>query len=410
MIHPANGEHNEINNDVRENVEQNEQNVPLIPIAEQPVGLQFGDQFGQLLERLCNKLSGKKENTWGKFDGNLSKWEGFRDAFKSEVHDDQHIKPVLKFQLLKSSLEGRAAASLGEWQITDQNYAEAWDWLNQLYARKYQTSKQILWKLLRFEKLEKESGYLIEKLISVTQEVTRQLRAMKFPVQHYDLIFVHTIHEKLDPETSKAWELHRQSETPTTQNMLEFLTQHGRALSSAQYTEKKLEKGKRRSNDKEHKFESKRAKFDNFKKENVSDKTKSDNKCKLCGGNPHPLYRCRQFMELNLKQRKAKVRELDVCFNCLSPNHRVADCSRDPCGRCETKKHNSLLCPENPKNKAVNVVQQSKSNKKPPKAKKEKENKNLTIRDASEQIANNTSAGVKRCAFITNRTCASVRK
>lgn len=255
------------------NEDNNEQNPNLEPNINQEQRhhgnqvdqqvLQPGAQLELLLQRLCHGFSSKKENTWGKFDGNLSRWQGFRDAFKAAVHDDEIIKPIFKFQLLKSSLEGRAAAALGEWQVTEQNYYEAWNWLNELYERKYQTSKQILFKLLHFQKLERASGFHIEKLVNVVQQVTRQLRAMNYPVQHYDLIFVHTIHEKLDQETSKEWELYRKSDAPTTKEMLEFLVQHGRALSSAQSYEKSLEKGKRHSNIKEHNYEQKKKKYQN---------------------------------------------------------------------------------------------------------------------------------------------------
>lgn len=136
-------------------------------------------QFGLLINRLCNGLASKKENTWGEFDGNLNQWQGFHDAFKTSVHDDSTISSVFKFQLLKKSLKGRALSSFGEWHITNKNYEEAWEWLKESYAREYQTSKQILWKLVTFKKLEKNTGFLIEKLVNKTQETIRQLNAFK---------------------------------------------------------------------------------------------------------------------------------------------------------------------------------------------------------------------------------------
>lgn len=338
--------------------EQNEQgDRNLAP----PMLLPQNEQFGLLLQRMCNGVSSKKENTWGYFHGDLAKWPNFRDAFKVAVHEDELIKPVFKFQLLKSSLKGRAAAAFGEWQINEQNYSEAWNWLNELYEREYQTSKQILWKLLNFHKIERASGFILEKLVNVVQGTIRQLKAMGYPVEHYDLIFVHTIHEKLDPETSKDWELHRKSEKPTTKEMLDFLIQHGRALSSAQFHEQKT-KAKRPSSDIEPKFGQKRAKFgttfDSSKTEKKSEAKPNPNsnnrQCKLCQEN-HPLYKCAKFLKLDLKSRNSKVRELELCFNCLSPSHKSNLCPKDPCRRCEAK-HNSSLCKENPLNRAVNVV------------------------------------------------------
>lgn len=346
----------------RQTIEQNQAGGPVgnqnvVP----PLLLPQNEQFGLLLQRMCNGVSNKKENTWGDFNGDFAKWQNFRDAFKVAVHEDELIKPVFKFQLLKSSLKGRALAALGEWQINEQNYQEAWNWLNELYEREYQTSKQVLWKLLNFQKIERASGFVLEKLVNVVQGTIRQLRAMGYPVEHYDLIFVHTIHEKLDPETSKDWELHRKSEKPTTKEMLDFLIQHGRALSSAQFHEQKL-KAKRPSSDNEPKSDQKRAKFgsafDNSKTEKKSEAKPNPNsnnrQCKLCQEN-HPIYKCAKFLKLDLKSRNSKVRELELCFNCLSPSHKSNLCPKDPCRRCEMK-HNSSLCKENPLNRAVNVV------------------------------------------------------
>lgn len=62
------------------------------------------------------------DNTWGEFDGNLTQWQEFHDMFKTAVHDNEQITPAFKFQHLKKSLKGKAAAALGNWQLTDNNY------------------------------------------------------------------------------------------------------------------------------------------------------------------------------------------------------------------------------------------------------------------------------------------------
>lgn len=77
--------------------------------------------------------TGKIENIWGEFDGNLTQWSGFHDRFKANVHDNEKISGAMKFQYLRNSLKGYAAAAIGEWQQTDENYLEAWDRLNELY-------------------------------------------------------------------------------------------------------------------------------------------------------------------------------------------------------------------------------------------------------------------------------------
>lgn len=54
------------------------------------------------------------KNTWGLFDGTLTKWQGFHDRFVAAIHDREEIAPAYKFSYLKNSLTGRAQRTLGE--------------------------------------------------------------------------------------------------------------------------------------------------------------------------------------------------------------------------------------------------------------------------------------------------------
>lgn len=173
---------------------------------------------------------GKIENTWGEFNGELTKWKGFHDRFKIAVHENSAIAKVFKFQHLRNSLKGWAASALGDWEQTEDNYDEAWERLNQLYNRPYQTSKELLDKFHALPKLDRPTGGMIQKFSNTTHEVVRQLRALGYPVEHFDLFFVHGIHERLDGETSKQWELKRTSETPKLMDLLDFLDHQAKAM------------------------------------------------------------------------------------------------------------------------------------------------------------------------------------
>lgn len=308
---------------------------------------------------------GRKENTWGEFDGeDLSKWPGFRDRFRAAVHEDKSISNAYKLQYLKGSLKGKAAAEFGEWPSTDENYLEGWEFLEQRYNRPHHSTKEILWKFLNLPKLERASGYMIQKLSNVTNECMRQLRALKYPVKHFDLFFVHGLHDRLDPETSKAWELGRTSESPAIQDMISFLNRQAKALTGVQFVERKGTK--RLSNLRDGASEKKKARFDKEKeqkKERVPmEPPPEPTECKLCENEKHPMHRCAKFRAMTLAERKKHAREQKVCMNCLRPSHFSKDCPLKACFRCNVK-HNSLLCHENPKNKTVATVQLSKSEK-----------------------------------------------
>lgn len=316
-----------------------------LPNLGQPVILQY-------------RNPGQMENTWGTFSGEFTSWKSFHDKFKASVHEQQ-IANVFKMQLLLSSLKGQAARAFGDWQITDENYLEAWARLKQLYSRPYQASKELLWKFHNLPKLEHATGGILQKFSNVTHEVIRSLRAMQYNVDHLDVFFVHGIHDRLDSETSKEWELHRASETPTIYEMLDFLDRQAKALSGAKYVDKKsTNESKKRNSNNFERNDNKRARFDDSKKSEV--KFEHQGGCWLCKEN-HPLTRCPQLKGFSFYDRKKYIREQQLCNNCFKPNHRAVQCLAGPCIRCNLK-HNSLLCPENPNNKTtVTPVQVKKS-------------------------------------------------
>lgn len=306
------------------------------------------------------------ENTWGEFNGSLTQWQGFHDRFKAAVHDNELIPRAFKFQYLKSSLKGQAAVALGEWQLSDENYTEAWERLKELYDREYQTSRQLLWKLIDLPRLERVNGFQIQKYCNITHEVLRQLRSLKYPVEHYDMIFVHLLHDRLDAETSKAWELKRDSERPKVQDMLKFLDAQAKAISGVHFVESKGSKSSKKNGANNNDNYERRPNLKRFGSSNSNENSEKSSgtpkKCKICDEPFHQLYRCEKFKKMNVPERKRVVRDHELCNNCFKPFHMSKDCFGKPCSRCD-KKHNSLICPENPMNKLVLSTQaQSDSN------------------------------------------------
>lgn len=309
------------------------------------------------------------ENTWGEFDGDRLAWQGFHDRFKAAVHDNEQIANVFKFQHLMKSLKGQAKIDLGDWPQTENSYAELWERFNELYKCKYTTSIKLVRKFLDLPKLDRPSAFMLQKLSNTTHEVMRQLRTMGYPVEHYSLFFMAGIHERMDPETARAWNLERASDTPTTNEILSFLDRQARAatVSSDGYRENR----KRNSNNRDIKQDAKRP------KPSTSNESQSEQKlgkriCLLCK-EPHGMHQCETFRKMNLNERRKCVKEHEVCFNCLNPSHNSSQCRASECKRCPGKKHNSLLCQQNPFNRKVNQVQVKQKQKKGKKSDKNSE-------------------------------------
>ncbi|XP_039430736.1 uncharacterized protein LOC120413846 [Culex pipiens pallens] len=73
-------------------------------------------------------------------------------------------------------------------------------------------------------------------------------------------------------------------------------------------------------------------------------------KCDVCGLGQHKSWKCPQFLEMAVPQRLIKVKEKQLCFNCLRTGHTSAQCvSTGACATCK-KRHNTLLHAEYRKN------------------------------------------------------------
>lgn len=299
------------------------------------------------------------ENTWGEFDGDFMKWPAFHDSFKNRIYEDAFMQPVQKFQILKAALKGKAAKALGEWIICNRNFEPAWKRLTELYDDQYKTSRELLHKLFNLKKLESPNGARLQVMSNVVQEVARQLGAMNYPSEHFDVIFVHAVHDKLDPQTAIAWDKKRESARPTLEALTQFLDREARALTNVHEPEQKSNgresyNHKRNNNWNTHKGATKHFKSNSHKEAKTAVKPEGVS-CAVCN-EPHKTRTCDKFLRLNLTKRKEKVRNGQLCFNCLGAAHSAKDCRSGKCNRCD-KKHNSLLCPENPLNRDVNTGQ-----------------------------------------------------
>lgn len=296
------------------------------------------------------------DNTWGEFDGALTKWQGFHDRFCHAVHNDNLMPNSVKFQHLQRSLKGRALISFGDWDGSDESYPEAWARMKELYSREFQISKELLRKFNGLPKLEYASSGMLQKLSNVTHEVLRQLRALKYPVEHYDLFFVHSLHDKLDAETRKIYELNRNSERPKIHDMLNFLDQHAKALQGLQLTENNFTKDNRKRHHSNH--DSENLNFKRLRIESSGSKDKFEKRdfktCRVCK-EAHPVIHCAKYKKIEtLNERRNVANKHELCYNCLRPYHSAKECYADGCKRCDGAKHNSLLCPKNPLMKSVN--------------------------------------------------------
>lgn len=285
------------------------------------------------------------ENVWGEFDGTQWKWATFRDIFRDVVHNSE-MSNSIKFHHLKKSLKDEAADVLGNWAITNENYPLAWDRLNEVYGHTHQAGTELMQRLYQLPKLSRATRTDLQHMSNVANDVKRQVTALGYDTNHWDLVFITVLEQKLDNKTRVAWELERNQDRPTLNQLLRFIETRARALAylSVESDEQK-EIRKRASEDEEQ--------IDSMNKiaqtENVNDRKSYTRaiclipKCKL----DHSLFKCPHFLAKRLDDRKDFVMKNKLCLRCFNPGHFAKSCQRGLCNRCY-EKHNSTLCPKNP--------------------------------------------------------------
>ena len=177
--------------------------------------------------------------------------------------------------------------------------------------------------------VKKESSVELRKLLESTNEHVQSLEAMMLPVNHWDAKLVYWLLEKLDAESRKQFELaHSGTDVLTFKELTTFMDRRSRALESScdqpevstpKTTPKKVHQ------------------------EAYSSTVEHSASCQMkeCSGS-HSISQCDRYKKLSMREKKAVVRKLKLCMNCLG-RHFVADCpSKFSCHTCNGRHHTSL--------------------------------------------------------------------
>ncbi|XP_011873237.1 PREDICTED: uncharacterized protein LOC105565025 [Vollenhovia emeryi] len=293
------------------------------------------------------------------FSGEYEDWASFCDLFTALVHEVPQFADVTKLQFLKSCLTGPAAELIKEVETTNANYASTWLTLKARYHNPRLILAKYLTSLSHLQPLRKESAVGLRAFTDEATRIVRALTNMKLPVVHWDPWLVHSLAERLDPESRRLWEAElsvrdRQAAVnvglgdidplkylPTFKDLVDFLerrTQTLHMLSSESLTSNKGEKRTAHDGKPVHKTQKV---FHASTSSSRSDKLK----CIACPGF-HPLIKCTSFKAKSASDRRECVQRSGVCYNCLG-GHRVRDCRLDKrCGvpGCQ-RKHHTLLHP-----------------------------------------------------------------
>lgn len=278
-----------------------------------------------------------------KFSGNYNDWMGFRDLFRSLIHNDANLSKVEKHHYLRSSLCGEADQLLKHLAVTEANYDKAWEAIENRFNNKRIIVKTILNRLLHQRGLLTENGHGIKELLDTTRECLNSLDNLEIDTSSWDAIVVHIVVSKLDNESHKLWEqsLGSSQNVPTFKDFASYLESRFRTIEMIESTNKQQSKPQR---------DFTKPQF-NVPKSNFYSKpvapiktfaTEINTSCSYCTQG-HYICHCKDFANLEVTQRQDFARKNGICFNCLVKGHTVTSCRQPICCKKCGRRHHTLL-------------------------------------------------------------------
>ncbi|XP_029054805.2 uncharacterized protein LOC114882094 [Osmia bicornis bicornis] len=264
------------------------------------------------------------------FAGDYEEWYPFYDMFNSLIHLCPSVSAIQKFQYLKASLRGEATDIISSFEISRENYVEAWNILKARYDNKRKIIQNHVKAIYELPLVKKECAVSLRYLIDGFSKHLRALRALQLLTEHWNALLLHVISAKLDLVSNMEWETSLQTtDLPKLDDMIQFLTRRCQTLEVST---------------KKPQLTNNATDFYNKPRNKLTSAHLSTDKiyCSLCKGD-HFLGNCEKFIGMPVDKRRQEVMSKKLCLNCLRATSHVAkDCKYGTCKKCK-RRHNTML-------------------------------------------------------------------
>ncbi|XP_025155222.1 uncharacterized protein LOC112588719 [Harpegnathos saltator] len=264
------------------------------------------------------------------FEGRYEEWEQFRDRFTALIISNRDLDDFARMHYLTSCVKGRALECIGNIPVTADNFSTAWQALLARYKNKRRLITKHLSALLNLKTISRESVADLQALHDDVNIAVASLHTLhRSPADLWNDILVHIVSNKLDPVTRKAWNVRmsESSDPPTFEALNLFLASRTRALEEFAANSSSVAAVKSSPASRVHV---------------AAASTHALGECPICKGR-HYFSACPTFVRGNVFRRRDLVKRYQRCYNCLSPNHAVNECSSKHSCRVCLQRHHSLL-------------------------------------------------------------------
>lgn len=286
--------------------------------------------------------------TWGEFIGDPLEWYDFKQRFKLGCHDVDEIPKANKVQYLRKALVGKAVDDIKGFPIQADSYDALWNELVTKNEKRFPLACAYLSRFFGLPKLRQATAEALQRMSSAAKGMRRQLMAMEYPVENWDLIIVHALQERLDKIYAAKWSLEiKNNDNPTADQIIKFLDDEAILIANHGLTYAPLTVH----------VQNERAKPSTapaaYQPPPPSQQLQRSVyfPCGACGNPDHLIFKCPEFLPQTLSQRTDTVNANRLCYNCLRKHHFIhqcedtARCSIPQCVKKNDTMHNSLLCP-----------------------------------------------------------------
>lgn len=264
------------------------------------------------------------------FSGRYQDWLEFHDTYKSLVHTNTTISDIHKFHYLRASLKDSASLIIQSLEFSAENYQIAWALLCERYNNDRILINNHVQALFGIDQITKESSKALRNLIDIINKNLRALKTLKLPTEHWDVLIIHLVSTKLDAITFREWETQRNlmKPIPNLDDFNTFLKHRADLLETMEETQ----------------LNSTRKHIDTHKQSKTfiaNQTTIKQYTCPICK-HPHSIYQCYKFKAMPIEARIQKIKQINLCTNCLRAGHDEKRCRMGPCRLC-SQRHNTML-------------------------------------------------------------------
>lgn len=159
-----------------------------------------------------------------KFDGNWRHWTAFHQIFKSTIHNREELSTVEKFNYLVSLLEKDAAQSIAGYVITEENYQDALDTLQNRFGKEDKIIEGHIKNILQLKPI-RDMNRLGELRILTTElwNNLRSLKNLKISIGHNSEVLGTKIKELYPEEMLINFERQKEEGHNSTEDLLGFI-------------------------------------------------------------------------------------------------------------------------------------------------------------------------------------------